>query len=213
MSPVVLFLSALEPFYKTEDEVWTSAALQDTKKFGYSYPDFDSVVGGDESLIRDAIQDLIDRRYGVKKTKGATNAALDLLSSFQGVTEKHSEDLKMYNWSIHATFKKFDWIERCSLLFSVADYDGDYDKKESFVGCIDAFRGTTPETCDNCKDNEDLVQAGFVHLNRTLAEKLGSFDRADVLDFLKNQKLSCKLYTVRRIFPLTLYSTKRCVAG
>jgi len=185
----------LEPFYKTADQVWTSAPLTDTAQLGYSYPDFDNLGGADEDLIREAINDLVDRRYGTKKSTGASNAALDLLSSFQGVTEEHSEDLKIYDWSIHVSFKKFELAESFTLIFYFGDGDGDYYKKENYIGCVDAFRGSNPENCENCKENEDLVQEGFVHLNRTLARTLKSFEPDQVLDFLKEKKISCKLFT------------------
>lgn len=104
----------------------------------------------------------------------------------------------MFDWSIHATFKKFELKESFSLIFYFADNNGDSSKKESYVGCINAFRGTTPETCTNCKKNETLIQEGFIHLNRILATALQSFDPADVLEFLNKKKLSYKLFTVRR---------------
>jgi len=187
--------SPLEPFYQTTEDVWTSAPLTDTTKLGYSYPDFDDLVGADPDLIRDAINDLVDRRYGTKKSKGASNAALDLLSAFQGVTEEHSDELKMYDWAIHVSFKKFELDESFSLIFYFADDNGDYNKKDSYVGSIDAFRGSTPETCENCNDNQDLVQEGFVHLNRVLARTIQSFDPDQVVKFLKEKKLSYKLFT------------------
>jgi len=187
--------SPLEPFYKTTEEVWTSAPLTDTTKLGYSYPDFDDLVGADPNLIQAAIHDLVDRRYGTKKSKGASNAALDLLSAFQGVTEEHADELKMYDWSIHASYKTFELDESFSLVFYFADDNGDYNKKESYIGTIAAFRGSTPETCVNCKENEDLVEEGFVHLNRVLARTIQSFDPDQVVKFLKEKKLSYKLFT------------------
>lgn len=197
---------ALEPFYETREKVWTSVPLTDTTKLGYSYPDFDKSLGGSKDLIRDAINDLVDRRYGNRPSSGARNAALDLLSDFKGVTKEHDEDLKMYDWTIHVTFKKFELQDSFSLLFYFASDDGNYDKEESFIGSVNAFRGSTPETCANCKDNENLVQEAFVHLNHYLGRDLQSFDPKDVHDFLQEKKLSYKLFSVRVPFGYPLDS-------
>lgn len=200
----VVPIIALEPFYETKDKPWTSAPLTDIAKLGYSYPDFDNLVGGSKELIREAIHDLVDRRYGHQKPRGATNAALNLLSSFHGVTEDHDEPLEMYNWSIHVTFKKFELNESFSLLFYFASDGGNYDQKESYVGSVNAFRGSTTDTCANCKNNEDLVEEGFVHLNSYIARDIESFDPEKVRDYLKNKQLSYKLFTVRN-FSLPLF--------
>ncbi|KAF9447414.1 tyrosinase [Macrolepiota fuliginosa MF-IS2] len=198
----------LEPFYETTSKVWTSVPLPDTTKLGYSYPDFNNLVGGDKKLIRDAIHDLIDRRYGHAKPKAASNAALNLLSSFHGVTEDHDKELQMYDWSIHVTFKKFELKDSFSLLFYFAINDGNYDKKDSYVGSINAFRGTTPENCANCKANENLVQEGFIHLNSYIAARTGSFEPKDVHEYLKKNKLSYKIFTDEENVTLTSLKIK-----
>ncbi|XP_006459626.1 tyrosinase [Agaricus bisporus var. bisporus H97] len=197
----------LEPFYQSEDKVWTSASLADTARLGYSYPDFDKLVGGTKELIRDAIDDLIDERYGSKPSSGARNTAFDLLADFKGITKEHKEDLKMYDWTIHVAFKKFELKESFSLLFYFASDGGDYDQENCFVGSINAFRGTTPETCANCQDNENLIQEGFIHLNHYLARDLESFEPQDVHKFLKEKGLSYKLYS-REDKSLTSLSVK-----
>ncbi|KAF5359836.1 hypothetical protein D9756_003579 [Leucocoprinus leucothites] len=192
---IILVSTALEPFYETKDKVWTSAPLTDTGRFGYSYPDFDELVGGSKDLIRDAINNLVDKRYGTRRARGATNSALDLLSNFKGVTDDHDEDLKMWDWSVHVTFKKFELDDSFALLFYYAVDGGSFEQRESYVGSVNTFRGTTPETCANCKDNENLVQEGFVHLNHYVARDVGSFEPDAVHQYLKEKKLSYQLFT------------------
>jgi tyrosinase len=154
------------------------------------------LVGGTKELIRDAIDDLVDRRYGSKAPSGARNAALDLLANFKGVTKEHKEHLKMYDWTIHVTFKKFELKDSFSLLFYFASEGGSHDQENSFVGSINAFRGSTPETCANCQENQNLIQEGFIHLNHYLAHGLKSFEPQEVHNFLKERKLSYKRYGV-----------------
>lgn len=154
------------------------------------------MVGGSKELIRDAIDDLVDRRYGIKPPTGAPNAALNLLADFKGVTKEHKEDLKMYDWTIHVTFKKFELDDSFQLLFYFAGEGGSHEEENNFVGLVNAFRGTTPETCSNCQDNQDLIQEGFIHLNRYLGRDLKSFEPQEVHDFLKERKLSYRRYGV-----------------
>jgi tyrosinase len=203
---------ALEPFYQTKDEVWTSASLTDTSKFGYSYPDFDDVVGGSKELIREAIDNLVDRRYGSRRPPSATDSALNLLSNFKGVTDDHDQQLKMWDWTIHVTFKKFELNESFALLFYFAADGGSFDQKESYVGTVNTFRGSSPETCANCKENENLVQEGFIHLNHYIARDLNLFDPDDVRRYLQVKKLSYQLFTVWHFpfSPFVVFTDKPC---
>ncbi|KXN83343.1 Polyphenol oxidase 2 [Leucoagaricus sp. SymC.cos] len=185
----------LEPFYNSKDQAWTSANLADTSQFGYSYPDFDDLIGGSKELIRDAIENLVDERYGARRPRGATDSALNLLSNFKGVTDDHDDELKMYDWTIHATFRKFELDDSFALLFYFGADGGNIYQSQNYVGTINTFRGSTPETCTNCQNNENCVQEGFVHLNHYIARDKGSFEPEAVKEYLKEKKLSYKLFT------------------
>ncbi|KAJ3565570.1 hypothetical protein NP233_g7549 [Leucocoprinus birnbaumii] len=185
----------LEPFYETKDKVWTSAPVTDTSKFGYSYPDFDAVIGGSKDLVKAAINDLVDTRYGTSRTRGVAGPAFNLLANFKGVTDDHEDHLQMWDWSIHVTFKKFELNDSFALLFYFAANGGTFEQKESFVGSINTFRGTTAETCVNCRENQDLVQEGFIHLNDLIARDGGSFEPDSVRQYLQEKQLSYQIYT------------------
>ncbi|EKM78930.1 hypothetical protein AGABI1DRAFT_114468 [Agaricus bisporus var. burnettii JB137-S8] len=203
--------SALEPFYETEDKPWTSVPLTDTALLNYSYPDFDKVKGGTPDLVRDYINDHIDRRYGIKKSEGGKNPALDLLSDFKGVTHDHNEDLKMFDWTIQASWKKFELDDSFAIIFYFAADGSTNVTKENYIGSINIFRGTTPTNCANCRTQDNLVQEGFVHLDRFIARDLDTFDPQAVHRYLKEKKLSYKV--VADDHSVTLKSLKIRVQG
>lgn len=160
--------------------------------------------GGSEELIRDYINDHVDRRYGIRKSEGAKNHALDLLSAFKGVTEEHDDDLKIYDWTIHASWHKFEVKESFAIIFYFAVDGSTNVSKENYIGSINVFRGSTPDTCANCKNHENIVQEGFVHLGRFVARDLDTFEPEAVHRYLKDKKMSYKVVAVS-IFIYFLY--------
>lgn len=106
----------------------------------------------------------------------------------------------MYDWTIHASFKKFEWKCSFAIAFYFAVDGGSPDKSESYLGSINSFHHKTIEGCPNCKDNRDLVQEGFVHLNYNLALGVESFDPKAVRDYLNSKRLTYQFMSVSIIF-------------
>lgn len=203
MTSLNSYLSVLEPFYETRDKPWTSVPLTDTTRLSYSYPDFDKIRGASPDLVRDYINDHIDKRYGMKKS--GKNHALDLLSDFKGITAEHDKELKMFDYAIHASWKKFELNDSFAIIFYFA-VDGNTNvKKENYIGSINVFRGTTPDGCANCRTQNDLVQEAYVGLSRFIARDIGTFDPQAVQHYLKEKKLSYKIVLVSDDIP-KLYS-------
>lgn len=86
----------------------------------------------------------------------------------------------------------FGWTVRVNESFSIVFYfdDGVGFSLEYFIGSVDAFRGTTPETCANCASNNDLIAEGSVHLNYFIGRDISIFDLPKVFEYLKEKKLS-----------------------
>lgn len=171
--------------------------MTDTEGLGYSYPDFDPVRGADEELISEYIRARVSLLYGFKKPERSSNPALDLLASFESATSEHEDQIDIYDWTIHVTFKHYELKDSFSIVFYFAEDGGTYNSRKHYIGTVDAFRGTTADTCDNCAANSDLVTEAYIHLDPIIARDLGTFDPDQVHDYLAKKKLSYKVLTVR----------------
>ena len=80
-------ISALTPFWNSQTSFWTSTAVGDTSKLGYTYPDFNGVDVRNTDATRTAISNLVNELYGssvfhtfssfadtVKKVPGASSS-------------------------------------------------------------------------------------------------------------------------------------------
>jgi len=57
----------------------------------------------------------------------------------------------------------------------------------AFAGTFDVFANETPDECANCNEQRELVLRGFVHLNRSIVERLGqpSLEKDIVVPYLQ----------------------------
>lgn len=154
--------------------------------------------GKSKEVRRKYITDHVHTRYGFVTTQ-KENPALHLLSSFQCALSDHERKIALYDWTIHATFRYYEFNDSFSIVFYFDD-EGGYSLK-NIIGTVDAFRGTTSETCSNCARNQDHIAEGFVHLNYYIGRDIGTFDPPKVVEYLKKRKLSCKVLSVSSIFP------------
>ena len=74
--------SALTPFWNGQTTFWSSAAVGDTSKLGYTYPDFNGVDVGNTEATRTAISNLVNEFYG--------SSVFRTFSSFGDTTKKVS---------------------------------------------------------------------------------------------------------------------------
>ena len=54
----------MTPFWNTQNTFWASAAVQDTSKLGYTYPDFNGVDLGNTEATQTAISKRVNQLYG-----------------------------------------------------------------------------------------------------------------------------------------------------
>ncbi|KXN93237.1 Polyphenol oxidase 2 [Leucoagaricus sp. SymC.cos] len=181
----------LTPFYTSKDRAWTSANLADTSQPGYSCPEFDKLVGGSKEHIRYPIDDFVDKHYGSRRLPGLAQAVTN-----PGFTSQvYADELEMLDWVIHVTFRKFELNDSSTILFYLGTDGGDTHQSENYAGTINTFHELTPETCANCKNNKDMAQQGFIHLDQYIARDKGSFEPNAVMEYLKGKKLSRNLFT------------------
>lgn len=190
---------ALEPFYTSSQDPWLSDDLRDWEKLGYSYPDFNGLGGKSKEEKRREISNRVRTRYGFRTTE-VNNEALSLMSSFQRVASDHQDNLPLFDWTIHVTFRQYEFNDSFSIVFYFGDDDG--FSLEDIIGTVDAFRGTTSETCANCASNNDLIAEGFVHLNYYIGRDVGTFSPTEVVQYLGEKKLNCKVASVSGTFSL-----------
>ncbi|EKM78992.1 hypothetical protein AGABI1DRAFT_85838 [Agaricus bisporus var. burnettii JB137-S8] len=201
--------SPLEPFYTKNQDPWQSDDLENWEVLGFSYPDFDAVKGKSKEERRKYISDLVRRRYGFVTTQ-TENPALRLLSSFQSAQSGHETQYALYDWVIHAKFRYYEINESFSIIFYFDEGEG--CTLNSIIGTVDAFRGTTSETCSNCARNQELIAEGFVHLNYYIGNDIGKhadrkadavpiYEPAKVTEYLKTRKISCKVLSTGAKLP------------
>jgi tyrosinase len=138
-------------------------------------------------------------------TTQTENPALCHLSHFQRAPSDHDTKVALYDWVIHATFRYYELDDSFSIVFYFDEGQG--CTRESIIGTVDAFRGTTSRTCANCARNHELIAEGFVHLNYYIGRDIGKhanrhddpvaiYEPPRVTEYLKKKKISCKVVSV-----------------
>lgn len=205
----------LEPFYQASGKPWTSDLLRDTRELGYSYPDLSQEGAAlfydrrknPASSIPTMLKH-IKELYGYPLSPNEKNPAVRIFAEFFGNRNQTSKDFQLYNWGIHASFKKHEAKDSFILVFYFAD-GAHWDDDGYYIESINAFRGLTPETCSNCEANRDIYQEGYVPLTYLLARSIEwdtsqnpsitkrtekDFSEPEkVLKYLKDRKLTCRL--------------------
>jgi len=96
----------------------------------------------------------------------------------------------LYDWTVRIHFKKYELGGSFAVLIflgQVPDDPSQWRTAPTFVGSHHAFVNSAASQCDNCREQADLVNEGFVHLNSAIAERSGlsSLDPNVVVPYLK----------------------------
>ncbi|KAF8263972.1 tyrosinase [Lactarius quietus] len=95
------------------------------------------------------------------------------------------------DWTVRIHFKKYELRQSFAVLIFLGEVPADASQWRScpsFVGAHVAFVNSSAEQCSNCREQEDLVAEGFVHLNKALASVpgLSSFEPSVVTPYLRS---------------------------
>ena len=121
-----------------------------------------------------------------------------------GVPPAHGSSNVIYDWAARIHAKKFELGQGYAILIFLGDVPGDevhWRTYPSFVGAHCAFVNTATDQCANCREQEELVVEGFVHLNEAIAKHsdLSSYEPSVVAPYLKNN-LHWRVQAVRSSF-------------
>ena len=81
-----------------------------------------------------------------------------------------------WEWTARIEFKKYELGTSFSVLIflgSVPDNPRELRTSPNYVGGHHAFVNSAANSCTNCRNQRDLVQEGFVHLNHGIIKHLG----------------------------------------
>jgi tyrosinase len=107
------------------------------------------------------------------------------------------------DWTVRIHFKKYELGGSFAVLIFLGQVPEDpsqWRTAPTFVGSHHAFVNSVASRWDNGRDQEDIVNEGFVHLNSAIAERSGlsSFDPSVVIPYLK-ENLHWRVQAVRVI--------------
>ncbi|KAF8805055.1 tyrosinase [Phlegmacium glaucopus] len=231
--------TALTPFWDDQTSFWASAAVTDTSKLGYTYPDFNGLDMGNPDAVKTAIGNLVNQLYGspifgafAAVPPASVPAAVSVADKSRGIPAPsvshhapapqqhvlstqvtdhsqghahihvhhsiahpigygHGQPLAppnrgLWDWTARIEFKKYELGSSFSVLFflgTVPENPYEWRISPNYVGATHAFVNSAAAQCGNCRNQQDVVQEGFVHLNHAIAQysRLGTFE-PDVIE-------------------------------
>lgn len=189
----------LTPFYHTQTSFWASAGVPDTTKLGYTYPEFNGLDTANPAALQKAIAAIVNKLYGsavfgvlprgiapqpLAVQEPAEAAQQPVASRGAHPTIQHAEPHGPgypRDWTARVEFKKFEIGHSFSVLLflgSIPEKPEDYLTSTNFIGAHHAFVNSSPSHCENCQNQAELVEEGFVHLSRGILH----FGQLDSLD-------------------------------
>jgi len=124
--------------------------------------------------------------------EGAPTPALSVQSALpaHGAPPSHGAPNVIYDWSARIHAKKFELGHSYAVLIFLGEVPGEQEHwrtSPSFVGAHCAFVNGHTDQCANCREQEELIVEGFVHLNEYIAKHSGlsSFEPSVVAPYLK----------------------------
>jgi len=85
-------------------------------------------------------------------------------------------DRGLWDWTARIEFKKYELGSSFSVLLflgPVPENPLEWRLSSNYVGANHAFVNSATGHCANCRNQEDIVQEGFVHLNNAIAQHSG----------------------------------------
>jgi tyrosinase len=152
-------LADLIPFWKTQSTYWKSTDVVNGTSLNYTYPDLlDDATPSDVSRG-------ISQRYSGSPYHPPSSASSQTSNT---ITE----------WTVRVHCKQFELGGSFSILFFIGHVPEDpseWHVSPTLAGTFDAIVNNTPEECANCRNQEDMTIAGYVHLNSRI---LRHYDQA-----------------------------------
>lgn len=172
----------LTPFWSSETDFWASSETTETASLQYSYPEFNGLDLSDPGAVQVVISNYINDQYGGGGPRGGLGGVV-------------------HDWTARIRFKKYELGRSFSVLIflgQVPDDPSQWRASPSFVGVHAAFVNSAAGQCANCRDQEDVVVEGFVHLDTAIAKQSGdsSYEPGVVIPYLKDN-LRWRVQTVR----------------
>jgi tyrosinase len=173
--------TGLTPFWKKEATYWTSNGLQNTTPLGYTYPEFNGLEGKTPEAIQTEILKKVDELYGDKVLIGLPGKPIN-------------DHTPLYDWFAHVEFRKYELGCSFSLLFFLGEVPENpklWSTSPNFVNSCQVFVNSASGRCANCRNKVELLEEGYVRLNRGIDRKLKQkvFDPAKVEEYLKDNKI------------------------
>jgi len=196
-----------------------------TSGLNYTYPEFNGLDLGNGQAVATAIANYINRQYGGGRILPPGRPGVSLLAQppaaesapapalavqsappAPGVPPSHGAPNVIHDWSARIHAKKFELGHGYAVLVFLGEVPDDQDHWRacpSFVGAHCAFVNSHTDQCANCREQEELVVEGFVHLNEYIAKYSGlsSYEPSVVTPYLKNN-LHWRVQSVRSYFYL-----------
>ena len=200
-----------------------------TSNLNYTYPEFNGLDLNNKGAVALAIARYINRQYGGSGLLSPGGSGVSLLAqppaaegaqavAAQSVPPTHAgappthgappaggTPNSIYDWAARIHSKKFELGHGYSILIFLGEVPNDEEHWRtcpSFVGAHFAFVNSSTEQCANCREQEELVIEGFVHLNEAIAKHSGlsSYEPSVIAPYLKNN-LHWRVQSVRSSFP------------
>ncbi|KAF7290719.1 Di-copper centre-containing protein [Mycena indigotica] len=157
--------TALTPFWKSADDTatpyWTSAddgnAGLATAPLGYTYPDFNGLDMGNPQQVKIHIRQHIEKLYG---SLGGFEIPQPVAANHGPAVADWTVRVQIKQAEVGQSFAVFLFLGPVPPAVDAADWLFD----ETCVGTYDVFVNSLSERCANCREQEDLVVEGFVHL-------------------------------------------------
>jgi len=200
-----------------------------TSNLNYTYPEFNGLDLNNKGAVALAIARYVNRQYGGSGLLSPGGPGVSLLSQppaaegaqavaaqsvppahagappTHGAPPAHGTPNSIYDWAARIHSKKFELGHGYAILIFLGEVPNDEEHWRtcpSFVGAHFAFVNSSTEQCANCREQEELVVEGFVHLNEAIAKHSGlsSYEPSVVAPYLKNN-LHWRVQSVRSSFP------------
>ena len=195
-----------------------------TSNLHYTYPEFNGLDMGNTQAVATAIANYINFQYGGGQVLSSRSLpAVSLLAQppaaegvqavgIQSIPPAPTNDTPnvIYDWAARIHSKKFELGQGYTILIFLGEVPSDDEHWRtcpSFVGAHCAFVNSATDQCANCREQEELIVEGFVHLNEAIAKHSGlsSYEPSAVAPYLKDnlhwrvQSVCSSFYLARSI--------------